>query len=322
MVQVSHRIAIGSTVLSGNKTRLLDLRTAASLTVPVNVCRLVLSPPDDLSLAPQDPIEVELGYEADRSLVFTGLVSTVDWQIDRVTVYGMSAFQALVQNRFNLLYEKSKAGDMVSDVVGRLGLSPGAIANGLEFPVYVLGDNQSVYDHLQTLAQQCGFDLYANPEDQVVFEAYQPRETHEFQYGVNILSLKTADPAPAIAGVEIYGESPTSLGQGPDAYAWLTKQAVQGTAGDPSGVVQRFIDPTVRTLETAGQVATALLEKVVQKQRGELRVLGNPLLKLGDAIHIADMPLEVQNGTFKITQVEHILNPRQGFYTVMGWEEA
>lgn len=322
MLQVNHKITIGSAVFkSGARTRLIDLRSSAALDIPVNTCRLVFSPPDHLSLSPEDPVTVELGYEDNLSLVFSGIVGAVDWGIDRVTIHAISSFQKLLVASFNLFYEKAKAGDIVSDVIDRLKLSSGKVDSGLEFPAYALGDNRQTSDYLRFLAGQCGFDFYADTSDQAVFAAYQPSETHECQYGRNILTFTAEDPAPSVTGVEIYGESPSSFGQGAESYSWLTKQEVQGKAGETSGIVKRVADPTVRTQETASKIATALLEKKTQKRRGSLRVLGMAAIKLGDAVKVSGLPVASQNGTFKVTRVQQILNSRQGFYTVIDWEE-
>ncbi len=330
MLQVNHKISIGSASFQSgaprsgsrkDRTRLVDLRTSASLNIPTNTCRLVLSPPDALNLAPEDPVTVELGYEDKLSKIFTGTVDTVEWNLDRVTIHATSSFQKLLAASFNLLYEKSKAGDIVSDVVGRLGLSSGKVESGIEFPVYVLGDSCSVYEHLRTLGRQCGFDLYADPEDRVVFATYSPAQTHQFEYGANILALAAEAPTAPITGVEIYGESPTSFGQGADAYAWLTKQEVQGKAGDASGVVKRVADPTARTLEAASQIATVVLAAEVPKRRGSLKALGTPEVKLGDAIEIAKMPIASQNGSFKVIEIRQSLNRQQGFCSLIQWEE-
>jgi hypothetical protein len=323
MLTVSHKITIGTAgYTSSDHSRLLDLQMKASLDVPVNVCGIVLGLPAGLNIAPEDPVKVELGYEDNLVLVLTGTVGSVDWGIDTVSIQAAGSFQWLLAARFNLFYEKPKAGDIVADVVGRLGLSAGKVENGLEFPAYALGENQTAYDHLRRLAWQCGFDLYADPADKVVFARYSPADTHEFQYGLNILSLTLDEQTTPLTGVEVYGASPTSHGQGPEAYAWLTKKEVKGTAGSASGLVRRLFDPTARTLETAAQIAEATLAVASRGRPGRLEVLGAPKIKLGDAVKVSGMPVETQNGTFKVMGIAHALNARKGFFTVVEGEEV
>ena len=318
MLTVSHRITIGAAAYtSAEHSRLVGLRTRASLDVPVNTAWMILGPASGLSLAPDDPVTVELGYGDDLEPVFAGTVETVDWGIERVTVHAAGGFQKLVGARCNLFYEKSKAGDIVSDVAGSLSVATGNVESGLEFPAYALSDSLTAYDSLRQLARRCGFDFYADVEDQLVFAPYDPAETHPFQYGVNILSLRLDNPAALVSGAEIYGESPASLGQGQDATSWLTKKDVKGTAGDMSGVMWRRFDPAARTQEDAGQIAEAALDALRAKRACALKALGSPVVRLGHEIDITDMPLDDQNGTFKVIGVEHRLDIKKGFYTII-----
>lgn len=324
MLLVNYQIALGSTTYTAKEyPHLVSLQISSALTVPSHRCRLVLGQPQALKIAPQDGITVKLGYGSSLKLVFTGLVETAEWGMDRVTVQAISSFRSLISTRFNLLYEKPSAGDIVKDIAqSRLKLKVNKIESGLKFPVYALGDHISTYDHLSTLARQCGFDFYANTEDKVVFAKYKATNTHRLTYGSSVLNVVSDNPAPGISGVEVYGESPSSQGQGEQAYSWLTKKEVKGTAGSSTGVLLRLEDATARTEAIASTVAQSTLARRQQKQRGQVTLLGDANLELGDAITITKMPLEQQNGTFKIVGVNHRLNRQQGFYTLIDWEEA
>ncbi len=324
MLLVNYQITLGSTTYTTKDyPHLVSLQTSSTLAVPSHHCRLVLGQPQALKISPQDSITVKLGYGNSLNLIFTGIVETAEWGIDRVTVQAISSFRSLISARFNLLYEKPSAGDIVKDVAqSRLKLKVDKIESGLKFPVYALGDHISVYDHLSTLARQCGFEFYANSQDKVVFAKYKAVNTHRSTYGDSILNVVINDPAKGVTGVEIYGESPSSQGQGEQAYSWLTKKEVKGTAGSNTGVLLRLEDATARTEAIASTVAQSTLVRRQQKQRGQVTLLGDANLALGDAITIAKMPLSQQNGTFKIVGVNHRLNRQQGFYTLIDWEEA
>jgi hypothetical protein len=322
MLSVNYRLTIGSAALTlSDHSRLIDLHIDAALAIPVNLCRLALGAPQGLSLAPNDPVKVELGYDDDLTLVFTGLIERAEWALGRVTIIAAGAFQQLVAARLYRTYEKARAGDIVSDLAGSLSLSSSRIEAGLEFPTYALGANRTAYDEMLHLARQCGFDLYADTEDKVVFAPHKPATTHALQYGVNILALDFSDAADPLTGVEIFGESPASLGQGSEAYSWLTKQEVKGTAGTTKGLIVRRFDPTVRALEAATQVAEATLTALGQKQHLRTRILGAPEVKLGDAVRISDMPVSAQDGTFKVIRVTHTLNTKDGFVSVIVGEK-
>ena len=53
--------------------------------------------------------------------------------------------------------------------------------------------------------------------------------------------------------------------------------------------------------------------------QGQLKILGNPLVKLGDAIEIKDAPKPELNGLFKVTSVRHVLSKWQGYLTFIGF---
>jgi hypothetical protein len=321
MLLVNHQIAIGSTTYTAkDRFHLIDLQATAALNIPVNHCRIRLTSPGHLTIAASDPVSVKLGYGSDAALVFTGMVESVEWQCDHVTVYGSGSFRALTVAHFNLLYEQSQAGEIVKDVTQRLDLAIARVDNGWKFPVYALGHQISAYDQLRVLADQCGLDFYATVEDKLVFARYNPARTHRFTYGDQILGATLDQPAPRITGVEVYGESPSSQGQGEQAYSWLTKKEVKGLAGSGSYRLQ-LDNPTARTQAIADNIAQTLLTRQQQKQRGQLKVVGAPQVQLGDAIAISKLPLDQQNGSFKVIGVIHRLNCYQGFYTLINWEQ-
>lgn len=322
MSKVNYRINIGAVIYSSNEHfNITELQVNASLDEPLNYSCLILGLPKALNIAPQDPVKIELGYDEDLDLIFTGIVESAEWGINHVSVHAVSLFQSLMAIRFNLFYEGAKAGGIISDITGRLGLSSAKVEDGLEFPAFALTENQTVYDQFYCLARQCGFDLYADSEDRVVFSKYNPLSTHPFQYGMNILAIGLEDHPPSIEGVEVYGESPSSLGQGADAYSWLAKKEVKGSAGTTTGRVLHLSNPALRDLDSAGSVAQSILEDMSKAKSGWIKALGYPKAKLGDAIQLSDMPDSRLNGNYKITGVKHVLSKPKGYTTTIYWEE-
>lgn len=322
MLTVSHRIQIASDIWSSTEhSRLLALHSSASMTVPVNECRVTMTHPQGLSASPGDEMTVKLGYGSSLNLVFTGEIASVDWQIDRVTILAQSAFRRLAVARLNYYFEQSKAGDIVSNVCGELDVKKGDVSNGLEFAYYALGDHLTVYAHLGQLAESSGFDLYADERDKLNFSKNLALQSLDFQFGVNILALSVDAPQPLLEGIEIYGESPASLGQGSTASTWLTKKEIKGSAGSTGGIVKRISDPAIRALQDATQAAQSILDARLNKKKGLLKTLGNSAVKLGLFAKVSKMPLGEQNGSYKITGVEHRIGSRNGWVTSLFLEE-
>ncbi len=322
MLTVAHRVTLGGAVHSGGSGRLVALAVDARLEVPVNSCRLTLAPAGGIDAAVDQPVTVELGEPGEETLVFTGEVTAGERGVARLTVDAAGSFRRLAAGRVNLLYEKSKAGDVVRDLAARFHLAAGTVDDGLELPTYALGAERSAWDELHRLALRCGFDLWADAEDRLTFTAYRPAATHECVYRVNVLDYRHEAHPPALSGVEVHGESPASHGQGAEAVSWLTKAEVKGTAGDASLRLERRSDPVGRTLELAERIAGARLAAASRTARGRVTVLGEPQARLGDAVRLAELPGGAANGTFKITGVRQVVDARQGHVTHLDWQAA
>ncbi|MBW4443404.1 MAG: hypothetical protein KME10_19665 [Plectolyngbya sp. WJT66-NPBG17] len=323
MVQINYSITLGNTTYTPTSaSRLLQIQTNAALQIPANHCILVLSASPTLSLALEDPMTIDVGYGETRSRIFSGKISHVRSDLEQVIVTGESEFRSLVSTRLNCLFEQSNAGEIAKHLIQTASkLKIGKIETGLRFPTYTVGDRQTVWDNLQHLAQQCGFDFYANVQDQVVFAEYAPQQTHVGRYGQTLLAIEQFQQQSSIVGVEVYGESPISQGQGEQSYAWFAKKEVKGKAGKTATAPLRVIDPTARTQDIVSKIATTYLKRHTHIAQGRVKLLGLPAAKLGDAIQLADLPNESQNGTFKITAVTHSLSLRSGFYTQLEWEK-
>lgn len=323
MLDVSHQIDIGShSFQSSDASRLLEVTTHAALTIPVNACCIVLHAQEAPDVQLDDDVKVALGYADSLSRVFTGKVSRVTYGVTEVSVEAQSAFTALTAARFNLVYEKQTAGDIVSDILGRLNVATSAVDPGVTFPTYVIHDGLTAWEQLRSLAQSCDFLFYADAEDQTVFKAYAPQHTHEFAYGVHLIEYEVSNVTPAIDGVEVYGESPAGQGQSDDASSWFTKKEVKGSAGASSGKILRLANPAARNQNLARSLATNLMNSYKAQARGRVRMLGAPDVHLGDAIKLAKLPISSQNGTFRITAVSQRLSVRRGFTTEIAWEKS
>ncbi len=286
----------------------------------INTARIILDYKSANQIAGGDQVEIEFGTNGPQK-VYTGIVEEIIKGILNCTILCQSSCTAMVTTKVNKLYEKQKAGDIVNDLAQIAGVTIGTIENGLEYPVYILGKDRNMFEHTLELAHHNGFDCYANVGDKIVFSKYMGTSVHQFQYGVNIFDFKLDESSPSFSTVEIYGESPSSLGLGKDAYSWLTKQEVKGSAGNGEAPL-RICNPTLKDLDSAGIVAQSILEQISKSKSGSLKVLGHPEIKLGDAIQISDMPDSNLDGTYKITGIKHKLSKHSGFITIIDWTEV
>lgn len=321
MKKVDYKITVaGKTFESSKMQHLLELELCSSLDVPVNGAKVVLSPDADISdLKPEDTVKVEIGYDGTLSPVFTGVLSGIKQGIRSNSFFAVSSFASIAKARLNLLYEKQDAGKIAEDIIGRFKITKGDIQAGEKFPVYMLSDTKTVWQHLYNLSVYCGFDFYADWDDKFVFKPYKPEKTHIFEYGQDIADLNQTIKNKGFEGAEVYGESPAGQGQGEDAVSWLTKKDVKGAEGKTSGVlpdkVLRDIEPLARNQDLAKNLAKNIISSYLAESKGRLKVLGSGKVKLGDKVKIEKMPAEILNKEFKILGVTHILKRKTGFIT-------
>ncbi len=288
----------------------------ADLNSRVNHCELDLVRTDTLRISPQDPVTVSLSYNGQDTQVFKGQVQSVNWSLRKVSILAESSLRKLVARRVNLYFDKPKAGDIVSSLCQQAGVLTGTVEGGVDFAFYAVGDQHSAYDHLAQLARQCGFDLYADADDQLQFKNYQGSTTHQFQYAANILSAEIEEPEAGISGVRVLGASPASHGQGAEAASWFTKTTIKGETGSSDQLLSVY-DPAARNQNNAGEIAEAIFKARESKKVGKITVPGAPQVKLGDGVQLSQMPFSSQNGSYKVMSVKHALSLRKGFVTTI-----
>jgi phage protein D len=323
MLKPVYRLTIGTTTVDSDSdlaAPVVSIEVDVDMDVPASRLAVTLGSANGLTVIEGDPVSVELGYAEDgTSAVLEGAVEAVKSEVTTRQVEGLSPMTALLDLRLHQTYEKQTAGDIVSNLAGQAGLAMGDAQDGIEFPVYVVDDSKNGYEHARILAKKCGFDLYLDTENKLMFKPFEKTSAdHTFEYGGNILALEVRREEPAYQRVEVWGESPSSS-EGEDAASWLTKSPGdfmgQAGSGEPLLLIK---DRSIRTKAAADTCAQAQLQWIGrQALTGTVTVLGAPGVKLGDAIEIGGMP--EADGTYQVRRVRHHLSKTKGFVTTVGW---
>ncbi|NJL09654.1 MAG: hypothetical protein HC908_03970 [Calothrix sp. SM1_7_51] len=344
MLKPAYKIIIGrkffDTTDEPKASNVVDLTVKLDIETPTDSATLVLGNVNSLNPARDDQVKIELGYEDNGGLaqVMVGSIVTVEPDITTKRVIAYTSAQTLLRTYIDQTYESKTAGQIVEDLVSRassdgLGAISAAgsalasltgqttleVANaedGINFPAYVIDSNRSIYYHMGDLADLCGFDLYINSEGKLVFEKFTGGKTvHVFEYAKDIINIEVKRTPPRATQVEAWGESPAGRG-GANSWAWLTNNFRTSTGitgnGNPKYLLER---PALRTSAAARTAAEATLT-TFQRQtlRGKILVLGNPQVKLGDAIRLQNLPDSTLNQTFQIRKITHRLTKKQRFH--------
>lgn len=328
MLKPAYKLTIGERIVDTTDepraSTLVDLLVALDMDAPADSFALVLGQVGGIAPARDDEARIELGYADDGGLtqVMAGKVSSVEPGLTAKRVVGYSAAATLLRTFVGQTYESKAAGAIVRDLAAKAGVEVDSAEEGIDFPAYVIDGRRSIYRHMHDLADLCGFDLYIGSEGKLIFERFtNGNAVHTFEYGRHIIELEALQTPPAAGTVEAWGESPGG-GQSPEAWAWLTRDFAGSSGSAGSGEPKILLErPALRTAEAAGRAAEAAHARIERrKMRGRLLVLGQPQVKLGDAIRLNEVPEEGLNGIFQVRSVTHRITKSGGFTTTIGFQ--
>ncbi len=301
----------------------VDLAVALDMDAPADSFSLVMGQVGSFRLDRDGEITIELGYADDDELtqVMIGGIVSVEPGLTTSRVIGHSAAETLLHTFVDQTYESKTAAQIARDLADQAGVEVATADDGIIFPAYVVDGRRSVYRHMRDLAALCGFDLYLDADNELVFERFGGGNTvHVFEYAKHIIELEQLQTTPQAGQVEAWGESPGG-GQAEEAWAWLTKDfdSSKGTAGSggPTLLLER---PALRTGNAARTAAGAAHTDIQRRAiRGRLLIIGRPGVKLGDAVRLRDVPEEPLNDTFQVRSVTHRLTKQGGFTSTIGF---
>jgi phage protein D len=264
-----------------------------------------------------DPVAIEMGWEGETTLVFTGHVQSVERSVPGLAVECAGSQAALIAARSDRTFLAQSAGEVVSVLASDAGVEVEAAEDGIRLSRYLADSMRHSYDHCLGLALRCGFDLYTTESGSLVFAPFTADSAdHEFRFGAEIVST-WVDRTPVGEGVAIVPESPASA-SGDDTASWLVKDPSphRGEAGGTATLIRS--DPIVRTKEAADTAAGGWLDRMRRDATsGGLELMGSPQVGLGDAVALAELPDRAMNATYQVMAVRHLLDRQRGFRTAV-----
>jgi phage protein D len=319
MLAPKYSIKIGSdTFDSTSSDNIRFLRVNLSLDVPVDFANLVLRMNDQgYDFKQGDKINISIGYDDNDAVkVFSGTIDSIKSDTSKVKVSAVGPMWNLVTLYLNKIYESQNCGQIVSDLISSAKVDSSTISSGVDLPTYVVDGNSSAYDHIRGLADRSGFDVFISPDGKLTFQKFtKDNAPVAAEYGVNVIGIENAADQNTVRSLTVFGESPSST-KGSNTVHWLTKDAVDGSAG--SGRALLISDPAVRDKSTASNVASA---KLAMRQRGHnvfVEIIGDPNAALAATLRMKGFPDSTVNGDYEIRSVEHILSKVEGFKSIVG----
>ena len=199
------------------------LQVDLDMEAPADSLTLRLGNVGGLSPKRDDDATVELGFLDDQSLtlVFTGAVTSVEPNLHSTRVVALSPAQKLLQASRDKTFEFKTAGDIVKQLAEDAGVTVAQTEPGAMLPAYVVDGRRNVYTHLRDLANLTGYDLFFNPEGELVYRRTIFTTTlHVFEFAKHIVELEVRQSDPAFAAVEALGKALAPVGVKSPGRGW------------------------------------------------------------------------------------------------------
>lgn len=268
-----------------------------------------------------DPISIELSVGDLSDKVVTAEVQNIYSTFGLTKIIGRTGMQKLANTRLNQVYENQSLSQIVNDLASQGGVHTGEVETGSTYPYFVVHESKNLLKHIRELAMREGMDVYFDTDNKLTMKKFNKSSAdHIFRFGKEIIDLELFNNQMPFERIRASGESPSS-NQGPDTWHWIAKDIspFQGEAGDGAKLLA-IKDSAIRTKDAADTQAASKFGAIKDhSKRGRLKILGNPAVKLADAIEIKDAQKSELNGLFKVTSMRHVLNKQEGYLTHIGF---
>lgn len=305
-----YELKIGFETFTSKNSEVPSLEIRRKMGLPIDSLEVTLVSRKSYSFKKDDDIAVKLGYDSKVVPVFSGLVDEFEIGISKVRLYGAGKSVKLLNMKINRVYQNQTAGDIVRSLSQDAGLKVKDCDDGIKFPYYVIDERYNAYEHLLKIADRCDFDVYITEEGELVFKRYAGKKKHTLEYGKDVIKAEFLNSPKLYQGTAVYGESPSSS-KGANTYHWLTKKEVKGSAG--SGVLLAIHDVAIKTQDDAGKVSQAVQSRLEYTSSLMVDTVGDPEIRLGDAIVLKGFISNSMKGEYEINGLEHCLSKASGF---------
>lgn len=289
-------------------------------------------------------IKVYLGYAVedeerinlmDSDLAFVGIVDEVSQSFKKISITAFSMaykiiFKKVKPEDFNkdewTKNEKSSKEIINALLGGLLTIDSSNFKDGLKFKAYTPND-QSIYDNIKQLSDYNGFNFYISKSGEARFHETSSA-SHTFKYGEDILENSITMSKPPYDSVEV---ELTYTKVGNDKTKTITYEPIAGnkTTSNKKEEKKTIDLGLAADVNLAEKVAKNILNNIYSPETGQVKILGNTRVDLGDKLTIsfagsapgADELKYMERKDVIITNISHRFGKKSGFTTTIGWKK-
>jgi phage protein D len=299
--------------LSGPEAALLRAEVALGLGPAHDCCRLELHAAARSVPALGARVGVALGFDGSPQDVFSGTVTRVERRSSGALLECHAPSWQLSRRRAAQVWVGQGATQIVRDLLSDAGVDAGIVGADLDLGVFHADDRRSRWAHLLRLAELAGCEVASTADG--ALNVRPPRSgpsSTTLRRGAELLSWRACqvEDAPEAAPV-----GPAGAGSEAGADHWHLPLA--SPAGD-SPAREAWVPGSVRDRNAARTVAKARSDAAKRRSlQGEACCWGQPALRPGDRITLADLP--GGDVEARLTAVTQVLDA-SGFATWLDFE--
>ncbi len=268
-----------------------------------------LSPLRDAGIDEQ--CTIALGAEDEEVEVFTGVITAVRNELDKVSVEVMAATYPLSQTFTAQAYMEQTVADIINDLAGQAGVRTGAIDSSLPVAIWYVTEQRSAWWQIKRLAEMGDCEVLCDESGALVVRPVGSGGAgHTLRYGAELLRLDCSqlkersarEFAPAGAGSEL----------GSAKWHITLREPVGAAPAAPATILG-----ALRDRDGAGQVTDgAALAAKRAALLGRAVIMGNSAIRPGDTVDLEDIPGR-DGMSARVVGVKHIFDAERGFVTIL-----
>jgi len=291
-------------------------------------------------------IKVYLGYAvedeerinlADADLAFVGIVDEVSQSFKSISLTAFSMaykiiFKSAEAEKFpdsDWKDKKKSSKEIITHLLDNMvDIDSSNFKAGLDFSSYKPDTKLSIYDNIGQLADYNGFNFYFSKSGKARFHE-SGSKSHTFKYGEDILENSITMSKPTYDSVEVeltYKELGSNNPKKTITYEPIAGSKTTNNKKEEKKTVNLGIGANVTLAE---QVAKNILNKIYSPETGQLKIIGDTSVDLGDKLTIsfagtapgaAELSYMGRSGVV-ITSISHRFSKKSGFVTTIGWKK-
>lgn len=258
----------------------------------------------------------------EKGYVLEGEITAIEAEFNEksqapIIIRGYDVSHRLHRGRYNRSFQNITDSDIVNQVIGEVGISPGTITSTSIVHEYVFQENQTNMEFLRERAARVGFELYVQ-DGKLNFREPKQDEELALKWLKDIHSFRVrVTSSEQVSSVEVRGWDYT---QKRPIVSTATKEKVitktdNGTGSDTSTKFSTnpkmiVVDQPVFSAKEAEKIAQSLCDElggefVNADAKGE----GNPKIRPGRVIKLTEMG--TYSGGYYVTESRHLFHERK-----------